>query len=265
MADKILVWKDVQSWKDEVLQLLTDSFNDTIKSFNQCSPDTLSLIDKEKMKNLILDNGKNNAEYTSLLIDKLPELIDKLPDHYDGLRAYHACRPIDVESYYSKGLNILNPNIAYDFFLSDKFPELNKKMIDEAINQTHVIKDEYQQRIDLLLDDEWFISNANQYLKYGSEFLQYVAVNLPEMSGRVKNYKEIMKDYGKPTIFICEIPFSIISGEEIQRLGESLIEILSDALKDPSLTMPKERDYAISLFERLPAEYIIDHYHPKGF
>ena len=256
MTDKILNWKDVQSWKDEVLQLLTDAFNNTVTSFNQCGGDTLSLIDNENMKNLILDEEEKHTEYISLL-------IGKLPDHYDRLRAYHACRPTDVESYYSKGLNLLNQNIAYDYFLSGDFPELNKEMIDDAIKDLGSYSS--KKRLDLNLDDEHLIKYANTYLQYGSEFLQAVAVNLPRISGQEKDYKETLKQQGTATMLICEIPFSIISWEELSMLCDSLIEILSDALKDPSLTMPKERDYTISLYEKLPPENVIKHYHPKGF
>jgi hypothetical protein len=256
VTNRILVWKDVQSWKNEVSQLLTDSFNETIESLNQTGADTLPLIDKEKMQNDILKNKNSQAEYT-------PLLITKLLDHYDRLKAYHACRPVDVQSYFSRGLEFLDQSVAYDYFLSGNFPELNKKMIDDAINDLGSYSN--KKRLDLHLDAEFLIKYANHYLQYGSEFLQAVAVSLKRIAGHDKDYKETLKQQGTATIFICEIPFSIITYEELSMLCGSLIEILSDALKNPDLTMPEERDYTISLFEKLPPEYIVDHYHPKGF
>lgn len=139
---------------------------------------------------------------------------------YDGVVAYHGCRPEDIESYYRDGIqpssNAALDAKAKEIFCSPAVGGVTPEAID-AITADLGRRD--QGRIYACLDDRHLITHVAHYLIYGSERLQCVAAAL---STKWRNFMPLLKRYGKPTIFRLALPWDAITESDFKALVRSV-------------------------------------------
>lgn len=198
------------------------------------------------------------------LQDRLAEdlLVERLHEVFHSIRAFHACSPVDLSSYFAEGLKPLsvastNEKIR-EFYLDGRFPELTAADVDTAIADIGPkLRDGY---LWFGLDDRFLVRYCGHYLLYGSEYVMAVAASLSRVRGR--NYQRCLHGRGIPTVFACDIPLSSCSTGTVREFCQSIIGgiVSHRRRKHPPAIV---RDHGFSLRVQLPPSNIRGHYHPK--
>lgn len=253
-----LEWRTFNLWNKQILEitkdLLTHNVLDTFAS--ECSPDDIyrDNIDwlERIVKRFVPTIGDGELE---------GELTRRLMKYYSAVRAYHAGCPRDVSSYYEKGLIPLDPAAAAatfkSHFLSGDFPELNEADLDAVVRETSLKTIEGRVYFDL--DERFLIEHCGHYLLYGSEYAVGLAASL--CGAGTRDYRKSLKNIGVPTMFICDVPWGLISDGTRSSLTRTFTAEMFRHLKTPSYR-PTMITFGFSIRRRLPPSYIVGHYHP---
>lgn len=257
-ASRVLAWalgykttmnfnlKDETSWepivRKKLNEILGSSYFRTIKEH----------ADKIKYR----DSEEEACNLFSHIIPTEEIVINLMQEFCKCFRtvtAYHACRAERVSSYYENGIIPLSP-----FEAQAQFRELFKSVaspedIDNAI--ASVSTETRAGAVYTVLDDRVFYESSGHYLIYGGEYLYCLAIHLP---GYRKN-GEILKNKGKATVIICELPFSLIPGLE---------ELTRFILADHFFRIAHKRDdvfishFGIPFFSgKIHPKFVVNHYH----
>lgn len=194
------------------------------------------------------------------------KLTSCLKKYYSAVRAFHAGCPRDVSSYYERGLLPLDSQAARlavkSHFLAGDFPELTETDLDAAIEDTSL--ETREGRIYFNLDERFLIEHCGHYLLYGSEYATGIAASLNRNRGdRTLDYKKSLKSIGEPTMFICDVPWNLISDDTKGELTRTFIAELFRHLKTPSYR-PTMIDFGFSIRCHLPPAQIAGHYRLEG-
>ena len=120
----IFIWRDSKEWLMVVHNLLSDIINDTIVAKARQNVPAYISHDNFLWLDLIID------EHYNFFYDIKEVINSRFCQYYSHIKAYHGCRPEDVNSYYKKGIVTLDPQIfnqlAYQIFCSKElnFSEL---------------------------------------------------------------------------------------------------------------------------------------------
>lgn len=169
---------------------------------------------------------------------------DKELDLYQftHIRAYHACRPLNIQDYLINGIQTINKAQALREALlrikSDYVDE--KKIVQEFSKQWGDFADIHK-RVWMAVNKEVLLTSAGHYLIYGSEFINELAMKL--------GCRSSLKNAGIPTIFHCDIPLEDISSSKVMEI-ETLI--MSGYIQDISIAV-----------NEVSSQDIVDYEHPK--
>lgn len=195
----------------------------------------LSLIDKGVTimkysdKKLFVPNDKENKKRG----------IDL--GNYTHIRAYHACRPTDMESYFLEGIKPFNVEEARQVAATTFGISINTVMENEPKPQSHSSKCVY-----FSLFKKELLNESGHYLCLGSEYLIAIAARLDKgISGK---YHEMLSNTGIPTIFICDIPIDLLPQYQTDAVSEHYD--------------PLNSNFACWISESLSPEHIVAHEHP---
>ncbi len=187
-------------------------------------------------------------------------LADRLPQAYPYIRAYHACRPTNIEGYYKSGLLPADPkllnDLATEYFL--KPPRITLETLNRAVK----VVEEGPPRggyIYFALDDRILTISSPYYLTYGSEYLGVIASELQRMTG--ENCPAFLKTICIPKIFVCDLPISIVA-PSVHHLSGRLVECLFEEYVRPHGEVPSI-DFTFTIPVDLPPSVIVSHYHPE--
>jgi hypothetical protein len=232
------------------------------------NPTVLDIVKKAGIDRIVSDDstwldrairiaGKTPSKDAFLVLAK------RLSTYYTHIRVYHACRTTDTRSYYLRGLRALRRaelrQMAVRIFVTPQFPEISEGMIEEAI--AHTWLDKRDERVFVGLDDRHLIRYCGHYLIQGSECLMGVAVRLKPITG--KDYIHVLRNLGRPTMFVCELPFSLITEHEARQLSGIIVERL---FEETLLGKPldRQRSFTIASKNDISPACIKRHYHPDG-
>ena len=157
---------------------------------------------------------------------------------YTHIRAYHACRPLDVHEYLTHGIVPYTKDKAKREAILRLGKAISEKKIAEKFDE---IWYESKEKVWLACNKRTLIEESGHYLIYGSEFLNVLAMEL--------GYREILKLTGFPTIFSCDIP--------ITDLSKSVAKELENYINEG------EVDDASICVTQVDPEKIISYEHPK--
>lgn len=251
------VWnhREYSSWRADIWQLIDDFADTKIRSAFLVSPpeyvvgDDLSWLD-----DLIYAEKR-------IMIDSKAELAERLRVRYRALRAVHGTRTSELRTFYEGGLKRLQPesfhNQAREIFLNGDYPELSEKHLQNAI--AAVKSDLRSGRVYFEANETMLIDLCGHYMLYGSEYLICIAAHL----GDLRDYRQVLKTSGVPTLFICDVPLDFISGHTLQEFaGEALASVFQELLYGPQFCRDKYCGAGFCIYEDLPANCVIGHYHP---
>lgn len=186
-------------------------------------------------------------------------ILDWIQRLYSGITVFHAARPADVGSYYRYGLRLCHhielTDTARAIFLSEEFPEINERIFDAAVKGLNGIDDGKSY---VTLDDRYFLKHSGHYLIYGSEHICGIAAGLSRNGG--KDYRQVLKRFGRPTIFKLSLPFTLIDQSDSSDLAELVHEWVPRVRAG---RLPTEIDFTFLLRQALPPASIITHEHPR--
>ena len=195
-------------------------------------------------------------------VDSKTKMTCLLQEHFTAVRACHATNTASVNPYYQKGLLLMNPETVHAqaraFFLNGNFPKLTANAVDDAIAAV-----DYGQRSGQIFfesNEAFLITICGQYLIYGGEYLAAIAHNLPSNHGL--EYRKALKDLGKPTMFICDVPWRDIKGNFMHEVAGYALSMLFQELLDGDEYEPDPyRAAGFSIFRPLDPGNIVGHYH----
>jgi len=255
---RVFEWKESSAWQKHIIALMDDIVN----------PAVLDVVKKAGTDCIVSDDSMwlDRAVRTAgnpLCEDAFLVLARRLSTYYTHIRAYHACRTTDTRSYYLRGLRALRRaelrQMAVRIFVTPRFPEISEGMIDEAIADMWLA--ERDERVFVGLDDRYLIQYCGHYLIQGSECLMAVAARMNLMTG--KDYIHALRNRGRPTMFVCELPFCMITEHEARQLSGIIIERVFEQIL---LGKPLDRrlSFTIMASNDIPPACIKRHYHPNG-
>lgn len=160
---------------------------------------------------------------------------------YTHIRAYHACRPIDIESYMINGIKTIGRKLALeDAVKRIKAAYLIEDDVKKIFNKEWKNVDASDKKVWLAVNREILITDSGHYLIYGSEFINMLAMEL--------ECRDLLKNIGIPTIFICDIPLQDIKATWLSDVEQAINRCSDD----------------ISIFvDVVRPENIIEYEHPK--
>jgi hypothetical protein len=179
---------------------------------------------------------------------------------FDTFAAFHACRPASLESYYENGLQLADhaslTAAARKIFVTDEFREISATEFDAITNKISQIDN---RKTYAVLDDDELVRFCGHYLIYGSEHIGGIAASLIK-DGR-RDYRQILKRFGKPTVFRLELPREFIPPDQLLELAESLTQTAEDFV---GCEEPPYLSWSFIFDRAVPSEYVVSHYHPEA-
>lgn len=251
---EFFIWRNSKEWLMVIHKLLSDIINEAVvDKVRQNVPKYIS-HDDFLWLDLIIDDHYN-------CFYDIKEIINsRFRQHYAQIKAYHGCRPEDTNSYYNNGIVTLDPQkfnqLAYEVFCSKEI-NFDKKTVEDAIKK--VGTNLREGRVFLALDEQLFVEECGHYLLYGSEYLIAIAAVLSEPSGI--DYRQLLRQKGSPTVFICNVPIDLIKRNTLDELIGFVLQgwlqyVLYDEIPSSQI------DFTLTLYNDLSPENIIGHYHP---
>jgi hypothetical protein len=206
--------------------------------------------------------GEESAAWLSLVRPRtldIDEVRERLFASFEGFRVYHAARPRDVDSYYKEGLKLGSQAAqlewAAEVFLSGEFPEITREDLKAAGGGLGLNEDG---QAFVSLDARGYLSGAGHYLIYGSEHVCGIAASLTRRFGR--DYRQVLKRFGTPTIFECRLPFELVSSGDLDQFLE--VAVAQEPTSRRKRHLP-EVDFTFRLRFPLPPECVLAHKHPS--
>lgn len=253
------VWhfEDLASWRAEVFRLLEPIVDAAvIEEFRSRPPKYIVCDDLTWLDKII-------ARVRGVEPDSKWFLSEQLRTRYDAIRAYHGARPLDVDTYYDRGLEPMDSvrieKQAREFFLSGRFPKIASDDVERAIE--NVGRKLREGRIYFEASKRMLEDHCAHYMLYGSEFITGVAAGLWPQHG--PDLRQELKTIGRPTVFVCDVPLSWMPEGWLEEYAGSALEALFESLLRPDYSHPPEgRGTGIMIQRRLPPENIVGHYHP---
>lgn len=256
-ARRIWFYEDMDSWRADVLELLRPQVTPrVIAAFRKKPPEYVVSDDLTWLNSIIYRVEGDDC-------DTKTELAMRLPERFDCIRAYHGARPVDVASYYTDGIRIMDPyeaeQRARDVFLSGKFPELNADDVARAIEKVPRYLEEGRAYFEASRRElEKF---CGHYMLYGSEFVTGVAAGLRGP----RDYRQALKEIGTPTVFTCDVPLSMLTFSCLKDFAGTTIASIFEQILEPQYRHPPAgQGSCLTIRQTLPPEFIVGHHTPEA-
>lgn len=246
----VLDWMRPTSWLPKLPDLIGDVVTDEVIDAVIADPPEYIVSDNLTWLNRLISD---DADLKSLMTERLRNC-------YRAFRTCHATRTTDVDGFYSAGIRKLDRSHATQALraLLKERPEIPH---DEDRFQ-HAFDDV---GFDLREDRVFFAANETMIIKYGAHYLLYGGEHQLSVASRVWSAgvaQRYLRSRGKATIFICDVPLSLIGdGWLSQYAGSALARWIGEKLTDPQVDDFGEE--SICIHADLPAEAIVGHYHPS--
>ncbi|WP_225340440.1 hypothetical protein [Lysinibacillus capsici] len=136
-------------------------------------------------------------------------------NQFTHIRGFHGCRPLDIHTYYSQGIQMINKErLLHEtlFRLKDTF--VAKKRIIEVFEKHWQSETIEEKSIWFTSSMKELLLTAGHYMIYGSEFIQGIAADL--------TIHQLLKNHGIPTIFSIDVPIETIPTEYLKCLEDNI-------------------------------------------
>lgn len=251
------VWnhRAYSTWREEIWKLIGDFADDQVRrTFLGKPPKYVVSDDLSWLDDIVYAIHGREVDSKALLSQRLRE-------RYRALRAVHGTRTSELELFYREGLKPLVPgqfhSQARNIFLSGEYPELSEESLQAAI--AAVGSDLRDGRVFFEANEEMLIAQAGHYMLYGSEYLIAIAAHL----GDCRDYRQVLKKRGEPTLFICDVPLDLIGEGTLREFaGDALESVFQELLDGPDFEPDRWRGAGFCIHKPLPPAHLMGHYHP---
>ena len=125
----VLVWHEIGIWGQRILDLMGDVLTVAVMENVRAEPPEYCYWEDLPWLQKALDKAGVHIQASVIQI-----LADRLPQAYSCVRAYHACRPTNIEDYYKNGLLPADPKLlnalATEHFLK---PPITQETLNRAV------------------------------------------------------------------------------------------------------------------------------------
>ena len=250
-------WQAFGSWRNIVWELIGEIVDVDVRStFLKRPPEYVVCDDLDWLDNIIFSTHHQ-------FVDSKLFLAEKLEQHFRCFRAAHGTRLVELRSIYQEGLVPLDPTKmqerARSIFLTGEFPELSSELLGQAFKA--VCTRTREGRVYFEGKETMLVKMCGQYMLYGSEYMLGVAAHL----GNYRDYRQRLKRYGEPTVFVCYVPISLMRFETIMEFAGIALEMIFEELLHGEGYVPDRwRGACFSIDEKLPGSCILGHYRPSN-
>lgn len=183
------------------------------------------------------------------------EFCARMVDYYSHFKAFHGCRPVDVGSYFEKGL-VGQDKVQIQHVFRRMFSEWPMEHLDRAIADLEPTRDHEAGKVWLLGCDKELVEDCGHYLIQGSEYLMALAVHV-EGSLAQRRLREV----GIPTIIEVDLPVSYVPECQQLALARCILSAWGQGVARRSLGLGGSAPCFV-VRQTIPPEYIRSHHHP---
>lgn len=248
-------WRHYKKWKSDFEDFLIPLFPNIeadIRKYNQ----NIHYIDYmgEKLSTIYMEN-----DFELYFTTEFTEFFRK---RFSKILTFHAARPVEVDSYYKQGLQLLKAEDTHNKFrqliASHPLKTITPQDIEDTIKANPA--DSREGITHIVIDRRIFPSRAGHYLIYGSEYLFVLVQNL-----KVGNYfyRDKLRNIGIPTIFHIEIPTEIISDFDLKQLYLKMFNLWvynTAKYSDVNYIL----DFTFTLKKAIAGKFFTKHIHPNS-
>ena len=259
----VFCYPRVNSWRKTIWSLLGDVITQDVKlAFKEAPPEFVVSDDLSWLDDLIFGVTGEHGDIKGLTAQRLRQ-------RFRFFRAAHGTRTNDLAQFYKSGLRFLRSDEVEDrartLFLNGRLRFATEERLQLAIKEIDARKvtGGREGRLYFCADERnptTRSSSSGHYLVYGSEYLYCLGIGL----GNTSEVKRILKEIGRPTMFICDIPMSQVRDYTLQEFAGLILEVLFCELVDelqPYALSPGAGS-GFSLSSDLSPDCIVGHYHP---
>lgn len=255
----------VETWRHRVWRMLNDVIDDRVRAeFKRNPPEYIVSDDLAWLDKII-------RAVTGEFVDIKSLTADRLREEFEFFRAGHATRTDDIEKFYRDGLKILDAHVIEDkarvIFLNGKFAGATEETLQGAIDEIDARNRSGGREGSLYfcaVEENLYsrYGNSGHYLTYGSEYLYCLGIRITSSY----QTKIALSSIGRPTLFVCDIPFNLMSFYTIQEFSGLILEYLFCELAghEDCHALSPGAGSALRLQTNLPGDFIVGHYHPTN-
>lgn len=145
------------------------------------------------------------------------DLVWEFYNSFTHIRAYHATRSENPESYYTEGIRPANYRA-----LEEHFCQLMKNNFGVEISQEHldyakeILGEFHNKSLFLALDDRELLETAGHYAIYGSEYIHALANYIYHKFGVGGSH--LLKKVGTPTVFEVLVDIDLVTASDLREI-----------------------------------------------
>jgi hypothetical protein len=147
----------------------------------------------------------------------------QLPPLFTRVRTVHLCRPLDFETYRTRGIVRLDPKeMQRDFiaFFKSEHPELSEVALQRAIAKANERLEFREARVFLAIDERYMLEQAGHYAVFGSEYQLLIA---RELGTSNPDYRQTLRRRGRPAYVVVHLPLNTLEAENFKDLAGDLL------------------------------------------
>jgi len=187
------------------------------------------------------------------------EFGSRFAGFYTHVRAYHACRPRDVGTYLTDGIQAQSAELIEQEFLS-LFADAPRSMLESTLTEFHDRKTNERGKLWVVLSEHGLLEDYGHYLIQGSEYMMALAATLTELCAR-EDYRFRLRNHGTPTVFEAHIPVDDFPVAQIEALARLVLSEWGQRVsRNPLHT---NHDPCLTLHTSVPPEHLVKHWHPR--
>lgn len=190
----------------------------------------------------------------------LPEFTLSLTNYYTHFKGFHGCRPLDLRSYYERGLVGQNSEFLCDVF-RDIFSDVPNEEIENVIHQFADRSSSEKGTMWLVGCDTFLLEECGHYLIQGSEYLMALAANLKRPQS-FEDYRFRLRNYGIPTILEVDIPVKLLSATQHNEIAKMILSEWGQLAARRLLSFGDDPPCYV-VRQKIPPECLRNHYHPE--
>lgn len=188
-----------------------------------------------------------------------PAFTEAFTNYYKGIRAFHGCRPLNVETYIQDGLFGHDSERLKREFLQ-RFPSVPEAVVREAAKELDLARQSEIQKTWFVLTEKELIERFGSYVVHGSEYLAVLARNVC-LHMRDIDYFEALQKNGYPTIIEVELPTQYLPAPQVEAIAKEVLSAWGAKITRRSTSPPAVP--SVSIRQPLEPRYIAGHTHPN--
>jgi hypothetical protein len=189
-----------------------------------------------------------------------PVLVQSLRARFKTLRSFHAARPLDTATYYRGGIEPIS-DARWRALVAECFlAHTTDPVLAAAIDRARDVQFEIVQGtgVHFCCDRRLILELDTYQLIYGSLSLLVVAARIDKAFGT--DFKSVLRQRGRPSVFVCDVPLALIADATLAELLSRLIAVLRGA--DTAIGAEPPWDFRYSIASALPPAAVVGHHQP---